>query len=283
MQGNVTVKRIVGANSYELSPNFSLDTHTHDAYELFFVDSGSISFYYDGSEPFVLHGGEMLLHKPGIPHGTVCDGKHSGTFFNVLFKSKSECIDALAGSPMKITDELYPLVRAIVSEAERCYYLSVEPLKRKKDAPLGAEQLVMKYLEILFIRLLRGDGSRSEPKSRSRENLKLPADDIYRYLADAVYRRLTLDDICEHFHFGRTHISVGFKKKFGISVMDCYIDMKIAEAKRMLREETLSVGEISEKLCFDSPEYFARCFKKRVGYTPRVYRRLLIGGKIAKI
>jgi len=150
-------------------------------------------------------------------------------------------------------------------------------------APYGSEALLKKYLEILFIKLLRSACAKPDSKHRHRTDAKLPADEIYRYLADSVYGRLTLSDICEHFHFGRTHISVGFKRLFGMSVMDCYLDMKIGEAKRMLREENCSVGEIAERLCFDSPEYFSRCFKKRVGFTPRVYKNLLVKGKIAKI
>ena len=278
MQGNVTVKKIVAVNSYELSPDFNLEAHTHEDYELFFVDNGIVSFYYEGSTPFTLHSGELLLHRPNIPHGTVCDGKHSAAFFNIIFRSTSPALNLLTGRSIKIPDGLLDLARAITAEAESAYELSVQPIVKKPDATFGADALLVRYLEILFIHLVRAMDSGKRSRSRLRDGESVPADELYRYLADSIYERVTLDAICERFHFGKTHLSVGFRKKFGISIMDCYLDMKINEAKRLLREEKASVKEISERLAFDSPEYFSRCFKKRVGYTPRAYRGMLIMG-----
>lgn len=282
MQGNISVKRITAVNSYELSPSFSLETHTHDEYELFFVDSGSMSYYYEDGRQYPLKSGELLLHSPHTPHGTFCDGKHSATFFNILFKSNSSALDGFTGRSITLPKALYPLVRAMISEAESVYNFSVQPLSRRSDAPHGAELLVIKYLELLFIHLGRGMIDGDKTKGRDVDGKRLPTDEIYRFLADSIYTRLTLDDVCERFHFGKTHISVAFKKKFGVSVVDCFLDMKISEAKRLLREENMTVREVSERLCFESPEYFSRCFKKRVGYTPRAYRGMLITGKIAK-
>jgi len=282
MQGNVTVKKITGVNSYELSPSFNLKTHSHDEYELFFVDSGSMIYYYEDGKHFSLKSGEILLHGPGMAHGTFCDGKHSATYFNILFKSSSSVLERFVGQSITLPKELYPLVRTMISEAQSVYNFSVQPLTRKADAPYGAELLVIKYLELLFVHLGRELDGSGRSKAGSVDGRLLPTDEIYRYLAESIYTKLTLDDVCERFHFGKTHISVAFKKKFGVSVVDCFLDMKISEAKRLLREENVTVREVSERLCFDSPEYFSRCFKKRVGYTPRVYRCMLITGKIEK-
>ena len=45
------------------------------------------------------------------------------------------------------------------------------------------------------------------------------------------------------------------------------------EAKRLIRERELSVKEISEKLSFDTPNYFSKTFKKKTGMTPLQYRK----------
>ena len=55
--------------------------------------------------------------------------------------------------------------------------------------------------------------------------------------------------------------------------MEYYSDLKISTAKKLLRENELSIKEISEKLCFDTPNYFSKTFKKIVGLTPSEYKK----------
>ena len=44
-----------------------------------------------------------------------------------------------------------------------------------------------------------------------------------------------------------------FKAKTGKTIMSYYLELKISEAKKLLRENELSVREISEKLAFSAP------------------------------
>ncbi len=281
MSTQIHIKKITAINCYELSPSFDSRTHTHDAWELFYSDSGSMNVCYEGCEPFNLKAGEILLHKPMIPHVTVCDGKHSAVFFNVIFKSSSPVLETLSGHPISVPERLIPFISEIIKEARSNYVFSVQPIMKNSDAPIGGEQMLRGYLELFLIHILRCCKVKNEDRRHLSEN-NVPEDDVYRFLSENIYSKLTLDDICEHFHFGKTHISVGFKKKFGISIIDCYLNLKISEAKRLLREEGLTIREVSERLCFDSPEYFSRCFKKRTGHTPKAYKALLIEGKIEK-
>lgn len=281
MSTQIHIKKITAINCYELSPSFDSRKHTHDAWELFYSDSGTMNVCYEGSEPFTLKAGEILLHKPMIPHVTVCDGKHSAVFFNVIFKSASPALEMLSGRPIAVPEKLTPLISEIIKEARSNYVFSVQPIKKASDAPIGGEQMFKSYLEMFLIHILRCCKVKNENRRQGSGN-NVPEDDVYRFLSENICSGLTLDDICEHFHFGKTHISVSFKKKFGLSIIDCYLNLKINEAKRLLREEGLTIREISERLCFDSPEYFSRCFKKRTGHTPKSYKTLLIDGKIEK-
>jgi two-component system response regulator YesN len=57
--------------------------------------------------------------------------------------------------------------------------------------------------------------------------------------------------------------------------MEYYTDLKIKTAKKLLRENELSVKEIAEKLCFDTSNYFSKTFKKFTGSTPTDYKKKL--------
>lgn len=57
----------------------------------------------------------------------------------------------------------------------------------------------------------------------------------------------------------------------GVTIMQYYQKLKIEEAKVLLRKKE-SIAAVSEKLCFESPQYFAKVFKTKVGKTPTKYR-----------
>ena len=45
------------------------------------------------------------------------------------------------------------------------------------------------------------------------------------------------------------------------------------KGKKLLLESNLSIKEISEKLCFDTPNYFTKTFKKVTNKTPTEYKK----------
>jgi hypothetical protein len=50
-----------------------------------------------------------------------------------------------------------------------------------------------------------------------------------------------------------------------------YNELKIREAKKLIRQGQYNISQISDLLGFDSPQYFSRCFKNAVHMTPREY------------
>jgi two-component system response regulator YesN len=51
-------------------------------------------------------------------------------------------------------------------------------------------------------------------------------------------------------------------------------DARIENAKRLLCDVTLNIGEVASTAGFDDPRYFARRFKQKTGSTPRAWREL---------
>jgi len=64
-----------------------------------------------------------------------------------------------------------------------------------------------------------------------------------------------------------------FQSHFGESPIQYVARRKAAEAKRLLTASDLSIGEIAERLAFNSANYFIRFFKKHAGMTPNELRR----------
>ena len=279
MSDIIHIRCIDAVSCYDLSPTFSTKSEKHDNWEFVYIDSGTVGYVTD-SVSGTLRQGELLFHRPGEVHSTVCNGKVSASIFTVIFETSSRAMEYFSCRAIKVPRELTPLLRQLIDECARTYTVSKYPLIKRPDAPRGGEQLIRNLTESFLILLMRE--RKNVPTSYAPSALEVSdcelVSDIRRYLSDRISERVTLDMLSEQFHFGKTHMCVMFKKVCGTSILGYHLELKMSEAKRLLREDTLTVREISERLGFESPEYFSRCFKQRIGYSPRDFRGMLITG-----
>ena len=88
---------------------------------------------------------------------------------------------------------------------------------------------------------------------------------------------LTIDNICEQIAYSKAYLFRIFKAKTGKTIMAYFTELKIKQAKQLLRENELSVKEIAEKLGFSTPDYFTKTFKRVTGFTPLAYKKRSAG------
>ncbi|MEZ5747080.1 MAG: AraC family transcriptional regulator [Paracoccaceae bacterium] len=80
-------------------------------------------------------------------------------------------------------------------------------------------------------------------------------------------------------HFARdlgvttTHLTRVCNQTCGRSASDLLHDRVIFEARKMLSESTLPIGQVAQQLGFASAAYFTRAFQHRTGKTPSAFRR----------
>lgn len=70
-----------------------------------------------------------------------------------------------------------------------------------------------------------------------------------------------------------THLSRVCNQTCGRSASDLLHDRVIFEARRLLSETRLPIGDIAEALGFTSAAYFTRAFQHRTGKTPSAFRK----------
>lgn len=63
-----------------------------------------------------------------------------------------------------------------------------------------------------------------------------------------------------------------FKRECGRNFVDYLTDIRIEEAKRLLRESTLKVYEIAGKVGYQDLQHFGHVFKKKTGQSPKEFR-----------
>ena len=94
---------------------------------------------------------------------------------------------------------------------------------------------------------------------------------IKKYLESHYSEVITRKKIEELVHLNQDHINREFKKQTGYTLMEYVQHYRILMAKKMLRETTLSISEISIRTGYDSPAYFSKIFKKQTERTPLEY------------
>lgn len=82
-----------------------------------------------------------------------------------------------------------------------------------------------------------------------------------------------VSDMARAAGYSHGHFARAFKRLFGKSPRDAWIDARIETATRMLQESSLSVSEIADALGYAGVYFFSRQFKQRTGYPPSDLRR----------
>lgn len=92
------------------------------------------------------------------------------------------------------------------------------------------------------------------------------------FMESNIYRAISLNDICEATGISQPTLNRLFRKYIGKSPFEYLIEQKMLVARQMLRNENMSIKEISQNLGYGNQLYFSAEFKKRNGMSPRDFR-----------
>jgi AraC-like DNA-binding protein len=96
---------------------------------------------------------------------------------------------------------------------------------------------------------------------------------VLLYLHNNYQEKLCLDGLARVFHTNRTTLTRQFHQTTGLPVMTYLNRLRINLGALMLRDTTLSINEIVERVGLTNPTHFGRSFRKVTGYSPSEYRR----------
>lgn len=273
----INVTEIVTVHAYEFDPSFVFAGEQHDFWELVYVDRGAVEIHRDG-ESLVLEQGSILFHQPNEFH-TLRSYNSAPSLLVVSFVCKSAPMSCFSRYFGPMDTRLKPFLTAIVAEAQNTYILTsndpgLKELVIRDSAAIGGEQMIKCYLEQFLILMLR-DITWQEYFAlfSSRKSMETHLiSEMKGYLRERLTQRVCIEDICNHFGYSKTYLSHLFKDQCGVSILTYYTQKKIAYAQKLILEDRYSFAQISNLLAFDSPQYFARVFKRVTGQTPTEYQ-----------
>ncbi len=92
------------------------------------------------------------------------------------------------------------------------------------------------------------------------------------YIDQNFSKELSLDDVSRIVNISPYYFSKLFKEESGENFIEYLTKVRIAYAKELLKNPSLSIKEICMMSGYSDPNYFSRIFKKQEGITPSEYR-----------
>lgn len=96
--------------------------------------------------------------------------------------------------------------------------------------------------------------------------------DALIFIRRNISTNLTASDVYAAVGKSHTLVDSAFRKTFGTSVQKTIISTRLEEAKRLIRDTSLTLTEIAAKTGFSTAQYFCSSFSKAFGISPSAFR-----------
>ncbi|HKC66554.1 MAG TPA: AraC family transcriptional regulator [Pyrinomonadaceae bacterium] len=145
-----------------------------------------------------------------------------------------------------------------------------EELMRGQASPLFVEAIA----QAISIHLAREYGVTDEELHSSSPSLPgYKLRQITDWIAEHMAEEFSLERLAEQAGLSRFHFQRLFKAATGVSPSRYQINLRMNEARRLLRETKMSVVDVALEVGYTNPSHFAQLFRREMGLSPSDYRR----------
>lgn len=99
---------------------------------------------------------------------------------------------------------------------------------------------------------------------------------IKQYIIDHAHKDISLEAIGREVGLSPIYISKIFKEQLGINYIHFLTECRIEKAKKLMRDPSKSLKEITFEVGYHDPNYFSKVFKKICHSSPKEYRKKLL-------
>ncbi len=268
---NNTLPSLCGCDFLAASEPFYHADRTADFNVLIYVTEGVIYVTEDGTD-YEVKGGELLFLKGNVHHWGKCEIPRGTKWYFIHFLTEEKNWLPLF-SPDSSPVPQYSSISCRITLPKTVSRLSGSDFEQKlslfvdyfhSDDPFRRWNLNLRLHELLSS--LAVEFSDSTPATLS--------DKICAYLAKHVCEPFSADALSREFFLSYKRLAAVFKKEKSITMQQYHTDMRMSEAKRLLRSTLMSVGEIAARLGYTDMLYFSRRFHESTGYSPTEFRKL---------
>jgi AraC-like DNA-binding protein len=268
----------LGHNITTLPSNEEYKIHVHDAYELYFLLEGDVTYYIEG-QTYKLKPKDILminnkeLHRPYFdsnskyermiinfnPDAIAAFNCNKYNIIHAFEKRKLGFYNKIDSSDV----EAYGLDKDL-KELEGCFYIDCA------ERPIS---LKVKLISIL-IKINKIHQERFSEKHEAHPILSSQDDKIHsilEYINNNLNEKITLDLLQNSFYVNKYYLCHVFKKSTGFTIFEYITYKRIMKAKELLRAK-LPINEVYVEVGFEDYSNFYKVFKRILGVSPREFQ-----------
>jgi len=254
---------------------------SHNFYEILYSLSGNCTVFVE-NEKFIIKENEFFLVAPYVSNCPEIEKDNillsflirpstfEKTFFNLLIQNNllSEFFSkTLHGEKTRINHLLF----SIENPTEIKTLLKLILTEYHKSTSYSNE-ICINLMSVVFSIILRDYENQIKSleidKTSISENSNFNL--IFKYI-EQNYSTVSLKKLSEIFHYEQKYIGKLIKKNTGMNFSELINNIRLKNARLLLKNKNFKISDVSEIVGFNSPDYFSSTFKKAYGFTPKKY------------
>jgi AraC-like DNA-binding protein len=243
--------------------NYSSPRHFHEELEVNIRQGDGWRFNYRGTRHSVPPN-TLVLTQPGEAHQTDCTSDCDCLFRGVRVSADllQQVAIEVAGRETAIPCFPIPLVHDRTFSTQ---FIQVHQALQYPSSQLEKQTLIQDLLVKLILHYAES------PLSLVNLGTEIqPVDRIRSYLEDHYNQEISLEQLSQVANLSSFHLNRSFRKTFGMPPHAYQIQLRILQAKRLLRKGR-SIDRVAIETGFVSQSHFGSHFKRLIGVTPRQY------------
>lgn len=249
-----------------LKAHTPLKEHIHqDALEITYFVKGEQVYTIDQTS-YTIKSGEAFMTLPDELHSSGSYPKDKSQFYYLIINihmlrellfSKEESL-ALLDTLLTIKQRVFKVDSTLAELFEALLACGKSPSPFYKTR-------IRNLLCAILIKI-------AEAKPSSFESSHGPMQEVIEYIDSHLYENLSMAHLAHIAHLSEGRFKTNFRFYTGIPPREYILRQKVKYAKMLLKDETLSITQISYKLGFSSSQYFSTVFKRFTSISPIDYR-----------
>ena len=237
--------------------------HSHPFCEILYVLSGSGEIIISGTK-YLVKKGDIVIYNPYTEHS---EGTSDGDGIELAFFGISGFQAGKLPQDCIIDSNATPILHTKGSDPQLSFYfraLTDEAYENEQYSDLTTRYL-SRLILIKVLRLANVSEAKLVPNSIFTR--------IHKYLSTNFAKIESMDQICKELGISKYYLSQVFRQYMGTPPMHYVTQRRIAHAKKLLQETSLTATEIGEECGYKDHVLFFKAFKKFEGVTPSTYRK----------
>lgn len=256
---HLQIKEILTSYYQVRKGSYQSGREKNNFYELIYVDHGEMDLTIENRE-YRLTKYDLVLCHPGQKHSFETTEDSSCSYLTITFTMD----DQIPGS----------LKNRVFHTRKDLYHVLTRFMKAMQSGDGLDQELAMLYLKEALILLYQTDRENTQEDHALQSHYEdTMLNEILVFIRNNIYENYTVEDLCQKFSISRSSLQALFRTNLDLTPKQYISELKLNEAKRLIRKHEHTISQISDMLGFTSIHYFSRRFKAYFGIAPSEYAR----------